>query len=67
MTSNLLLFNVDLAGFFCLFVFILPADRDHAPSYKTFFMLNSPEHKILNAHKYINNFSLFQAQVSPEC
>ena len=26
-----------------------------APSYKTFFMLNSVEHKILNAHKYEKN------------
>ena len=37
--------------------------------YKTFFMLNSVEHKILNAHKYknINKFSIFPAQISPEC
>ena len=29
--------------------------------YKTFFMLNSAEHKILNAHKYENTkkFSIF--------
>ena len=34
--------------------------------YKTFSMLNSAEHEILNAHKYINikKFSFFQAQIS---
>ena len=37
--------------------------------YKTFFMLNSAEHEILNAHKYkkIKKFSFFQAQISIEC
>ena len=37
--------------------------------YKTFFMLNSVEHEILNAHKYKNimKFSSFQAQISLEC
>ena len=37
--------------------------------YKTFFMLNSLEHEILNAHKYenINKVSIFQAQISLEC
>ena len=40
-----------------------------ARGYKTFFMLNSVEHEILNAHKYknIKTFSFFQAQVSGEC
>ena len=34
--------------------------------YKTFSMLNSAEHEILNAHKYknISNFSLFEAQIN---
>ena len=36
--------------------------------YKTFFMLNSVEHEILNAHKYknIKKFSFFQAHISLE-
>ena len=37
--------------------------------YKTFFMLNSVEHEILNAHKYKNTkkFGLFKAQLSLQC
>ena len=37
--------------------------------YKTFFMLNSNEHEILNAHKYKNimKFGSFVAQISLEC
>ena len=37
--------------------------------YKTFFVLNSVEHEILNAHKYknIKKFGLFKAQLSLEC
>ena len=37
--------------------------------YKTFFMLSSAEHKIINAHKYknIKKYSFFQAQISLEC
>ena len=40
-----------------------------ARGYKTFFMLNSIEHKIFIAHKYenINKYSSFQAQISLEC
>ena len=40
-----------------------------ARGYKTFFMLNSVEHKILIAHKYenIKKFNIFQAQISVEC
>ena len=40
-----------------------------ARGYKTFFMLNSAEHEILNAHKYknIKNFSIFRAHISREC
>ena len=36
--------------------------------YKTFFVLNSVEHEILNAHKYknIKKFGLFKAQLSLE-
>ena len=37
--------------------------------YKTFFILNSVEHKILNAHKYknIKKFAFFQTQIRREC
>ena len=37
-----------------------------AGGYKTFFMLSSVEHEILNAHKYrnIKKFSFFEAQIS---
>ena len=37
--------------------------------YKTFFVLNSVEHEILNAHKYknIKTLSILQAQISLEC
>ena len=37
--------------------------------YKSFFMLNSVEHGILNANKYknIKKFSFFQTQISREC
>ena len=40
-----------------------------ARGYKTFFMLNSVENEILNAHKYnnIKKFSLYSAQISLEC
>ena len=36
---------------------------------KLFFVLNSTEHEILNAHKYknIKKFGLFNAQLSLEC
>ena len=36
---------------------------------KLFFMLNSVEHEILNAHKYknIKKFSFFLTQISREC
>ena len=37
--------------------------------YKSFFVPNSVEHEILNAHKYTNTnkFGLFKAQLSLEC
>ena len=37
--------------------------------YKTLFVLNSVEHKILNSHKYNNfkKFGLYSAQISIEC
>ena len=40
-----------------------------ARGYKTFFMLNSTEHKVLIANKYenIKKFSIFRAQISLEC
>ena len=51
--------SVDLIGY----------DPFRARGYKTFFMLNSVEHEILNAHKYkhIKKFGFFQAQISLEC
>ena len=47
---------------------LIPKDIIWARGYKTFFMLNSVEHEILNAHKYknINKFSFFQAQIIGE-
>ena len=40
-----------------------------ARGYKTFFVLNSVEHEISNAHKYknIKKLSLFKAQLSLDC
>ena len=45
------------------------ASVDRARGYKTFFVLNSVEHEISNAHKYknIKKFSLFKAQLSLDC
>ena len=45
------------------------AEQSWPRGYKTFFILNSSEHEILNAHKYenIKKFSIFQAQISLEC
>ena len=46
-----------------------PAEPESRPrGYKTFIMLNSAEHEILNADRYkrIKNFSIFQAQLSLE-
>ena len=45
------------------------ADYIRARGYKTFFMLNSGDHEILNAKKYknIKKFSYFQTQISREC
>ena len=46
-----------------------PVSQTRPRGYKTFFVLNSVEHEILNAHKYknIKKFSLFKAQLSLEC
>ena len=43
--------------------------RNWPRGYKIFFILNSVEHEILNAHKYknIEKFGIFQAQLSLEC
>ena len=44
--------------------------KEHRPrGYKTFFVLNSVEHEILNAHKYknIKKFGHFKAQLILEC
>ena len=45
------------------------SDINRAPEYKTFFMLNSVEHEILNSYKYkkYQEIQLFQAQVRGEC
>ena len=42
---------------------------DWPRGYKTFFVLNSVEHEILNAHKYktIKKLGIFKAQLSLEC
>ena len=51
-------------------VLVLKIRRVNRPrGYKTFFMLNSIEHEILNSHKYkdIKKFCIFQAQISLEC
>ena len=63
---------LDLCGFVLSQTGITPADRYLSYSwprgYKTFFMLNSVGHEILNAHKYknIKKFSFFKAQISLE-
>ena len=45
--------------------FLYNRSRGH----KTFFMLNSVEHEILNAYKYkkYQEIQLFQTQISREC
>ena len=45
-----------------------PSLSPWAQGYKTFSMLNSAEHEILNAHKFktIKKFSIYQAQISIE-
>ena len=45
------------------------SDETWPRGYKTFFVLNSLEHEILNAHKYknIKKFGIFKAQLSLEC
>ena len=47
----------------------MPLEETWPRGYKTFFVLNSVEHEILNAHKYknIKKFGLFKAQLSLEC
>ena len=55
---------------FKLYSLILEGIKSIRPrGYKTFSMLHSVEHKILNAHKYknIKKFSILQAQISLEC
>ena len=43
-------------------------EESRVQGYKTFFMLNSIEHRILIGHKYenIKKFIIFQAQISLE-
>ena len=47
----------------------LSVEPSRARGYKTFFVLNSVEHEISNAHKYktIKKFSLFKGQLSLGC
>ena len=56
-------FKKSVYNLFCLKSFNWPR------GYKTFFVLNSVEHEILNAHKYktIKKFGLFKAHLSLEC
>ena len=44
-------------------------NRSRPRGYKTFIVLNSVEHEILNAHKYknIKKFGIFKVHVSLEC
>ena len=53
--------KVLLGGTLELAVFMMP---NRPRGYKTFFVLNSVEHEILNTHKYehIKKFSIFQDQ-----
>ena len=46
----------------------MPQERTRPRGFETFFVLNSVEHEILNAHKYrnIKKFGLFKAQLSLE-
>ena len=56
--------------FLCIFSPFSQGKRRFWPrGYKTFFVLNSIEHEILNAHKYknIKKFGHFKAQLSLEC
>ena len=69
-----ILYFLDLFLFVVTLSFSLFVDQGFKSSlswprcYKTFFMLNSAEHEILNAHKYENiKFSIFQSQISLEC
>ena len=57
--------SVALFFFSCFCIYNVTRPR----GYKTFFVLNSVEHGILNAHKYknIKKFGLFKAQLSLEC
>ena len=50
-------------------VYYIALKANTTRGYKTFFMLNSAEHEILNAYKYktIKKFSFFQAQITLEC
>ena len=51
------------------FLFAIESGYEIWPrGYKTFFVLNSVEHEILNAHKYknIKKFGFFKAQLSLE-
>ena len=60
--------NEPLVNIMCLITLNNLVEQTWAQGYKTFFILNSVEHEILNAHKYknIKKFSFFQAQISGE-
>ena len=53
----------------CHILQLLGCGKTLPRGYKTFFVLNSVEHEILNAPKYknIKKFDLFKAQLSLEC
>ena len=60
---------ININSYFINMTFVVVLQVARPRGYKTFFVLNSVEHEILNAHKYknIKKFGLFKAQLSLEC
>ena len=58
--------HIYLVSIFIMCIKLIGDKAARARGYKIFFMLNSGEHEILNAHKYknIKKFSFFQTQIS---
>ena len=63
--SQIMVFNIN-SVFLC---HVTDQHQNSPRGYRTFFVLNSVEHEILNTHKYknIKKFGLFKAQLSLEC
>ena len=66
--------HIDLILRACGYIVIVIAIKKETANFfaflsSFFFMLNSAEYEILNAHKYkiIKKFSFFQAQISLQC